>query len=144
MCLIAWSPKPMTCLEDKKVYKIVYKNRFGFYYTPVQNVLLQEYPKDNDLEKAIYAIKKRAVYHNNEIFACGILSEGIHCYNNKSMAEYFNERSQGIIIEGIIPKGTKYWISTDNIEIASTYIRFKVCKLQRLVMTITHLLSQIF
>lgn len=105
------------------------------------DVLLKEYSSVLELKDALSHIIKtytQILPCTNCIRFC-VTDEGIHCFADLSRAKDNITNSKIYsIIKGTIPKGTKYWVSTDGTEIVSRYIKFEVSKFQRFVMYIRY------
>lgn len=114
MCLFATTQKAIKAKEDIHVYKVVII-KGEKYYTPFQDTLLSETPSCSRTTVKNYYGK----FTVNE--------EGIHAYTIRTyavnMAACF---SDSCVIEGIIPKGTYYWINKIGTEIAAKHIYFNL------------------
>lgn len=113
MCLYTKSKNPKIAKKDIKVYKIVrLKMREGLFYTPYVETSLTEVPFEN--KESIEFDAQNSAEVGTVLYR---VSEGfIHAYANKEFAEYNLEQfklayptATYLIVDGIIPKGTKYF-----------------------------------
>lgn len=118
MCLVSSSKKPRIAKKDITVYKFVLIENNG-YITPYERTPLifdtTDLPKD--IEK--FGFRN---YH--------IRGGYIHAYTNYEEAKHglvwYGMRYNKTIIAGIIPRGTKYFVSKDKREICAEIIKFLV------------------
>lgn len=122
MCLVTSQREPKIAEEDIICYKVLIKNRDGLY-SPILNVKynIELNIAHGELEITEVRIKNTAdcIYPYNIALYC-IRGGVLHCYKSKHNAKEHRKWScNSVVYKCIIPKGSKYYVSIDDIEICS-------------------------
>lgn len=120
MCLITKQKKPKIAKEDIIVYKVLvnYGNRL---HSPYQWYLY----KLNEL----VTIDKFGIDYSRINTKLFFIYEGLHSYISKELA--FKEQKSWVpienisVYEGIVPKGSEYYVSKDRTELVSNNLIIK-------------------
>ena len=134
MCLTTYLMSPLKAEEDRKVYKVLYRNHDGLYYAPVvrdtEHVSYvytkgenMPYPSSDDEPTNIFAGERNI--SSGWLHSYRVLREAVH------MMEQFNCEAKVIygcgeyvIVEMTIPKDCEYYVSKDMFECCSKVLEW--------------------
>lgn len=135
MCLTTYLTSPKKADEDKKVYKVLYRDYYGKYYAPVvidtRNIrfmyekgLNVSYPNCSD-EEIYNGFGEERYISSGWLHAYKALHEAV-----RMMKEYNCEQKvvlgcgEYVIVEMTIPKDSEYYVSKDMLECCSKVLEW--------------------